>query len=464
MSNKLVTKVFKKLNKTPKTQTSYDVIIYVGEEPDCKEFHADSKTLRSKSDHFKKLLSAKDVEKNDEKYVIKKPNITPQIFNVIIKYLSNEDFNLTDKSGIEILNIIIVSDDLKLNQLTKFIKTFFINNNQQFLRKDPIEILQTVNSLKIFNNIQSPCLDTIVHEPEILFNSTKFNNLPVPLLEVILKREDLNVDEIELWENLIKWGLAQEKTLDKDVSKWRQEEFDIFKRILHKFIPLIKFYGISSEDYFNKIRPYEEILPKELRDEILKFHMIPGYEPTLNVYRPRYPRYYGDSVLINRKHIITLVGWINKNQTFKLGKSNSYSFRLLYRDSRDGKTPAAFHAKCDNKGATIVIVKISNSEQIVGGYNPLQWDSNNAFKSTKDSFIFSSKNSTNFQKAKVSYSNGYSSVGGFSTYGPVFGNYDLAYDAYNNTWQSNSSNSYPKIDIPTTFNASDYEVFQVTRK
>ncbi|RIA85709.1 hypothetical protein C1645_781280 [Glomus cerebriforme] len=305
MSNNFVTKVFKKLNKTPKTQTSYNVIIYIGKEPDCKEFHTDSKTLRSKSDHFKKLLFAKDVEKKDEKYVIKKPNITPQNFNIIIKYLFNEDFNLTDKSRIEILNIIIISDDLKLNQ------------------------------------------------------------------------------------------------------------------ILHKFIPLIKFYGISSEDYFNKIRPYEEILSKELWDEILKFHMIPGYKPTLNVYRLRYSRYY------------------------------------------DSKTPAAFHAKCDNKRATIVIVKISNSEQIVGGYNPLQWDSNNAFKYTKDSFIFSSKNSTNFQKAKVFYSNG---VGSFFTYDPIFGNYDLAYAVYNNTWQSNLIYYYPKIDIPTTFNASDYEVFQVTQK
>ena len=44
-----------------------------------------------------------------------------------------------------------------------------------------------------------------------------------------------------------------------------------------------------------------------------------------------------------------------------------YSFNLLYRASRDGNTVAAFHEKCDNKGPTIVIAKITNSEQIVGG-------------------------------------------------------------------------------------------------
>ena len=45
-----------------------------------------------------------------------------------------------------------------------------------------------------------------------------------------------------------------------------------------------------------------------------------------------------------------------------------YNFDLLYRASRDGNTAASFHRKCDNKGPTIVIAKITNSQQIVGGY------------------------------------------------------------------------------------------------
>ena len=126
-------------------------------------------------------------------------------------------------------------------------------------------------------------------------------------MEIISKRDDLNFDEIEVWENLIKWGLAQEKTLNEDVSKWRQEEFNVFKRILYKFIPLIRLFYISSEDYFNKVRPYEEILSNELRGEILKFHMVPaGYKSTLNKLSPRCPKYNTDPVLINQKHSLKI--------------------------------------------------------------------------------------------------------------------------------------------------------------
>jgi hypothetical protein len=45
------------------------------------------------------------------------------------------------------------------------------------------------------------------------------------------------------------------------------------------------------------------------------------------------------------------------------GKNIPYNFNLLYRASGDGDTAAAFHTKCDNKGAPIVIVKIKDSEQ-----------------------------------------------------------------------------------------------------
>ena len=147
-------------------------------------------------------------------------------------------------------------------------------------------------------------------------------------------------------------------------------------------------------------------------------------------------------------------------------RNNPYSFDLLYRASRDGNTAVVtFHEKCDNKGPTIVIAKIANSEQIVGGYNPFQWDSS-GYKATKDSFIFSFTNRNNIQTAKVSYPNdGYynTSINCYSNYGPTFGGgFDLI--CYNNgSWTSNNPYTYPKIDVPKSFYTDDYEVFQVIK-
>src|SRR6266498_3020391 len=210
----------------------------------------------------------------------------------------------------------IVSDELMLKKLTKLAEEFIIENQQQFLKNDPVGILQIIYYCKQLVNLQEFCLDKICSEPEILFNSDKFTQLSAPLLEIILKRDDLNLKEIEIWEDLIKWGLAKEQALNQDVSKWNQDDINTFKRILYKFIPLIRFYGISTKDYFNKVKPYEEILPKELRDDILKFYMIPEYKP---VYTPRHSKYSkcnvdSDYILINQKHISLFTNWINRNK------------------------------------------------------------------------------------------------------------------------------------------------------
>src|SRR4051794_24437883 len=244
----------------------------------------------------------------------------------------------------------IASDELNFKKLTKLTEDFIIENHHQFLQNDPVGILQIVYYCKPLVNLQESCLEKICSEPKNLFNSDKFTKLSAPLLEIILKRDDLRLDEIEIWDNLIKWGLAQEQALNQDVSKWNQDDINIFKRILYKFIPLIRFYEISTEDYFNKVKPYEEILSKELRDDILKFYMVPGYKP---VYTPRYPRFN----IINQDHITLFANWIDRkaDDAKYIFKTIPYNFNLLYRASKDGNTVAAFHKKCDNKGATITI-------------------------------------------------------------------------------------------------------------
>ena len=144
------------------------------------------------------------------------------IFFICTRYLYTGRFNITNKTGTELFDIMIASDELLLKKITKLTEDFIIENHHQFLRNDPVGILQIVYYHESFANLREFCLETICFEPKILFNSDKFINLAGPLLEVILKRDDLNLIEIEIWENLIKWGLAQQQKLNQDASKWNQ--------------------------------------------------------------------------------------------------------------------------------------------------------------------------------------------------------------------------------------------------
>jgi hypothetical protein len=60
-----------------------DVVIYAGEHE--KEFYVHSTILRIRSQYFRTAFSDKWVEKKDGMIIFKKPNIEPNIFQIILR-------------------------------------------------------------------------------------------------------------------------------------------------------------------------------------------------------------------------------------------------------------------------------------------------------------------------------------------------------------------------------------------
>ncbi|GET66275.1 BTB/POZ domain-containing protein [Rhizophagus irregularis DAOM 181602=DAOM 197198] len=108
-------------------------------------YHFETEVTKAleQSKYFDNIISDKNVEKKDEKYVIYKLNISPQVFDVILKYLYAGYVDITDKIGTELLNIIIASDKLYLENLTRFTKDYIVEH-RQLLQNDPVGALQTV--------------------------------------------------------------------------------------------------------------------------------------------------------------------------------------------------------------------------------------------------------------------------------------------------------------------------------
>ncbi|RGB38461.1 hypothetical protein C1646_692269 [Rhizophagus diaphanus] len=266
-----------------------------------------------------------------------------------------------------------------------------------------------------------------------------------------------------IWDNLIRWSFAQHPFIKEDIKQWNTEEIAIMESTLHRFLPLIRFYHISSIDFHSKVYPFKVILPKDLINEMLVFYLVPSKKLNVDIQLPRYPKY--DTDLIKFKHFAIFSSWIEKeSDSYYYKKNIPYQFNLIYRASKDGKTAKAFHKKCDNRGPTIVIIKIKGTEQIIGGYNPFSWDSSKSYKYTTDSFMFSFTDRKNTKTAEVSFSNGTYSIGCYPTHGPIFGGDFSCKDCATNWKFNNYFHSYPDINIPTgSIQVDDYEVFQVKK-
>ena len=66
----------------------YNVIIQVGEDQNIKEFSAHSSILRARSSYFKSALLTKRITKKNNMIGFKKPNISPTVFEIILKYVA----------------------------------------------------------------------------------------------------------------------------------------------------------------------------------------------------------------------------------------------------------------------------------------------------------------------------------------------------------------------------------------
>jgi hypothetical protein len=63
------------------------------------------------------------------------------------------------------------------------------------------------------------------------------------------------MSEIQVWEHILKWGLAQNPELPSDPEDFSKEDFNALKNSLQRCIPFIRFYNLASEEFSDKVLP-----------------------------------------------------------------------------------------------------------------------------------------------------------------------------------------------------------------
>jgi len=189
--------------------------------------------------------------------------------------------NLTNLQFRETLDLLLPSDELGLQPLVTYIQETLIKNHHNFIIENVIEIIGLTYQKKSLDKLWDFCLQQICDNSDHLFKSTKFLSFNPSILEIILKRDDFYINnEIIIWENVLKWACGQYPVIQQDTNKWSKNEFTVMERRLSRFILLIRFYHISSEDFLLKVYPFKEILPNNLINDILAYHMAPNFTET----------------------------------------------------------------------------------------------------------------------------------------------------------------------------------------
>ncbi|CAB4427797.1 unnamed protein product [Rhizophagus irregularis] len=325
-------------------------------------------------------------------------------------------------------------------------------------------------------------------EPEIIFKSPDFTSITERTLISIIQNDNLQIGEVQIWEHMLKWGIAQNPGLSSDPSGYSNDDFVALMNTLQQCIPFIKFIKFTSKEFLNKVYPYKMIMPERLFENLNRWFLNNDYNPS-NKLKPREVKAVSykmnnndynpnsnlesqiiiDSNIITIQHSELISKWVDKLKIEDEIK-NLYEFKLIFRGSRDGFTPNKFHEICDNQSRIVAIIKVKDSNEILGGYNPIEWNPGLSYGVTKFSFIFSFMNENindhiisrvKEKKKAINYSN---------CFGPSFGIEDLIIfggdlDDFRQKNNCCKMRSYEKNirETEDKFSIEEYEIFQIKK-
>ncbi|PKK72426.1 BTB-domain-containing protein [Rhizophagus irregularis] len=355
-----------------------NVIIVVGKNQNIREFRAHSYILRARSPYFRSALLKKEfqstfiasadgwITSSNNAIKFKKPNIDPAVFEIILRYMYTGEVDLTNTSGMNVLELLVASDELLLKELFKHVQDYLIEKQENWIQKNFVLVLHSVFGLESY------------------------------ILYGLLERNDLQIEEIVVLDSLIKWGIEQTPGLgirNSDRNKWNNRNFEALKKTLNKFIPLIRFVGISPSEYFDKVRPYKAIIPNRIHEEIEEYY-YKGNLPRTTTLPPRTGIIQKiESCIIKPNLSSIIINWIErKDSNYNRNRKDTvYNFDLIYRRNRD----------------------LNISGKIFGGYNPICWNNTginynhnyhgyNQYLTTTESFIFYFESNEDIENIKIS--------------------------------------------------------------
>ncbi|GBC40959.2 BTB/POZ protein [Rhizophagus irregularis DAOM 181602=DAOM 197198] len=260
---------------------------------------------------------------------IKLPNISPEIFQVILKYIYGGIFSLDEQDTINISKILTAADQLHLQELVDYLQKYLIKNKSEWIEQYFGLIHQISFQSNLLLELQQFCTDYIAEFPEKIFKSLDFTSISEKSLISLIKRDDLKIDEVKIWDYVLKWGLAQNSSIISDPATWSDNEFNMMNITLQNCLPFIRFFGLSSKDFFRNVRPYRKFLKDQLYEELLEFHLDTESQIPNNILFPRSNELCSKIININ---IVSLTSaWIDNTNTI-LSRIKDLDRALFYCD------------------------------------------------------------------------------------------------------------------------------------
>ncbi|CAG8536058.1 12156_t:CDS:2 [Acaulospora colombiana] len=452
-----------------------DVTVEIGKSPNLKIIKAHSAILYYRSPYFRRELSKPDFNNMHKKF---KFNIAVEIIEPLIKYIYDGTILLDNKNASEIFHLLSAAEKLCLRELVSYLQQHLLDHHTEWLKRHFKSVRRASFRNDAFQDLQRYCTDMMLNNPDIAFRAIDFRKITEQALVSLLERNDFRMEEVQIWENVIDWGIAQNPALSSDPSNWSAENYNELRSSLQRFLPLIRFQEMTCQQFFEKVQPLSKLLDPKVYEDLEKYFTLSTEDMPVSPLILSTRRSSINSLILTDKHVALISIWIRQSES-NLSTSpaaskshenseNRCELKLLLRGTRDGFSPSVFHQLCDSAAHTIVVFKVKDTGELLGGYNPIKWKSARGWGQASNSFIFSlgDDNIKNSIISRVKRKN--MALNYEYSLGPSFGNDDITINGQDfreetKCYSENHCYERPIRKHSGYFSLEEYEVFQVNK-
>ncbi|KAJ6247568.1 hypothetical protein M0813_18539 [Anaeramoeba flamelloides] len=374
----------------------------------------------------KNLKEGYEIIQNELEEVIKEINSINEKKEEFVRKIQNEKINsLKDKQ----INIELVKKNYqKLNELTqyqfkKMNEEISIQQNEKYLKLNK-QSMKMQKEIDEFNESEMIIIEIEICKKyndyqQILHNFFKLKKL-LPILNKNEKNKlicnsklnKINIISNELKQNLKNWKLnlpfdpnKTQINLPNEIQLENKLQFSILLKdqineIINaqEFNPKAEILKLNSNEMITKITKFKEGTNQELIGEYL-FQEEGEYQIKISINDQKITKSPFKLKVINHFFLEEESEILQKENNPKFNQilekwikeagCNS-NLQRRFNSRTDGWKYQTFHQKCDNKGKSIVLIKLKN-KSLFGGFAAIDWDSKSKWKQStgNKSFLFS---------------------------------------------------------------------------
>src|SRR2546429_3343693 len=128
------------------------------------------------------------------------------IIHLFKRYFYNGTININNLNPNETLKLLEACDELNIDELIEDLQNYLITEKKEWIEQNLVYVHKISSHHQLFNLLHNYCNKLINENPEHFLKFNDFTTIKKSIFMSILERDDLKLEEIDIWDYVIEWG------------------------------------------------------------------------------------------------------------------------------------------------------------------------------------------------------------------------------------------------------------------